>query len=183
MAEYYTYLISSLPTLTFGSKPPFSLEVFMQKCASFIPEAELEIIKQAVSQGAFTLKDDGREVLKKWRYFDINLRNELSKVRAARKKVDSSKYLRHGEYFEPQIIHIAALALRNPSIFEAERALDLERWRLLDELSFGHYFDFDALLIYALKLKILERWLKIEIADKERIIKETVNYKEVVNAG
>jgi len=73
--------------------------------------------------------------------------------------------------------------LRNPSIFEAERALDLERWRLLDELSFGHYFDFDALLIYALKLKILERWLKIEIADKERIIKETVNYKEVVNAG
>ena len=127
-------------------------------------------------QGAFSLQDEGSEVLKKWKYFDINLRNELVKVRAARKKTDPLKYLRHDEYFEPQIVHIASLSLRNPSIFEAERALDLERWRLLDELSFGRYFDFDALIIYALKLLILERWAKIEIADKERIMQETIRH-------
>jgi hypothetical protein len=165
-----------LPTLAFGAKPPFSFEVFIQKCGVFIPDTEVKSIIRISSQGAFTLQDEGSEVLQKWRYFDINLRNELARVRAARKKVDPLKYLRHDEYSEPQIIHIAALSLRNPSIFEAERALDLERWRLLDELSFGHYFDFDALIIYALKLLILERWAKIEVADKERIMRETIGH-------
>ena len=176
MSKYYTYLISSLPTLAFGTKPPFSLEVFIQKCESLISDAEKENIRKISSQGAFALQDGNSEVLKKWRYFDINLRNELVRVRAARKKIDPLRYLRHDEYSEPQIIHIASLSLRNPSIFEAERALDLERWRLLDELSFGHYFDFDTLIIYALKLKILERWAKIEVADKERIMQETVKH-------
>jgi len=128
------------------------------------------------AQGAFSLKDGGSEVLKKWKDFDIALRNELVKVRAARKKIDPLKYLRQDEYSEPQIVHIAALSLRNPSIFEAEKALDLERWRLLDELSLGRYFDFDTLIIYALKLLILERWAKIGIADKERIMQETLRY-------
>ncbi len=162
--------------LTFGTKPPFSLEVFVQKCESLLSEEEVEFIRRVSSQDAFSLQDENSEVLKKWRYFDINLRNELVRVRAARKKIDPLKYLRHDEYSEPQIIHIASLSLRNPSIFEAERALDLERWRLLDELSFGRYFDFDTLIIYALKLKILERWTKIEVADKERIMQETIKH-------
>ena len=176
MSAYYTYLISSLPTLAFGVKPPFSFEVFIQKCGTLIPDTETEVISRISSRGAFALQDEGSEVLKKWRYFDINLRNELVKVRAARKKVDPLKYLRHNEYLEPQVIHIASLSLRNPSIFEAERALDLERWRLLDEISFGHYFDFDTLIIYALKLLILERWAKIESADKERIMQEAFSH-------
>ncbi|MFA5287218.1 MAG: DUF2764 family protein [Candidatus Omnitrophota bacterium] len=182
MSQYYTYLVSSLPTLVFGVKPPFSFEVFIQKCESLIPDKEIGIIKRISSQGAFALQDEGSEVLKKWKYFDINLRNELVKVRAARKKVDPLKYLRHDEYSDPQIVHIASLSLRNHQIFEAERALDLERWRLLDELSFGRYFDFDTLIIYALKLNILDRWAKIEIADKERIMQETTSVKEVLNA-
>lgn len=176
MSAYYAYLVSSLPMLTFGIKPPFSFEVFIEKCKSLIPDGEREVIRKISAQGAFSLQDEGSEVLKKWKYFDINLRNELVKVRAARKKVDLLKYLRHDECSEPQIVHIASLALRNPSIFEAEKALDLERWRLLDELSYGRYFDFDTLIIYALKLLILERWAKIEIADKERIMQETMGH-------
>jgi hypothetical protein len=162
--------------LTFGAKLPFSFEAFIQKCRSLIPDEETEVIRRISSQGAFSLEDEGSEVLKKWKDFDIALRNELVKVRAARKKIDPLKYLRHDEYFEPQIVHIASLSLRNPSIFDAEKALDLERWRLLDELSYGRYFDFDTLIIYALKLLILERWAKIGIADKERIMQETIGH-------
>jgi hypothetical protein len=162
--------------LTFGTKPPFSFEVFIQKCRSLIPDKELEIISRISSQGAFSLEDEGFQVLKKWKDFDITLRNELVKVRAVRRKVDPLKYLRDGEYFDPQIVHIASLSLRNPSIFEAEKALDLERWHLLDELSVGRYFDFDTLIIYALKLLILKRWAKIEVADKELIMQETMGY-------
>jgi hypothetical protein len=162
--------------LNFGAKPPFSFKDFIQKCGSLIPDEEIEVIRGIPSSGAFLVPDGGSEVLKKWKDFDIALRNELVKVRALRKKSDPLKYLRRDEYFQPQIVHIASVALRNPLILEAEKALDLERWRLLEELSCGRYFDFDALLIYALKLLILERWAKISLADKERIMQETLKH-------
>lgn len=174
MPSYYTYLISSLPTLNFGSEPPFSFKDFIQKCGSLIPDEEIKVIRRIPSFDAFLVSDAGSEVLRKWKDFDIALRNELVKVRALRKKSDPLKYLRPDEYFQPQIVHIASVALRNPLILEAEKALDFQRWRLLEELSIGHYFDFDVLLIYALKLLILERWVKILLADKERIMQETL---------
>ncbi len=176
MPEYYTYLLSSLPVLSFGSKPPFSFDEFIQRCNSLVPEEEIEIIKAFQFQGGFSVDDKGTEVLKRWREFDITLRNELIKVRAARKRIDPERYLRHDGHYDAQIIHIASLALRNPSIFEAEKSLDWERWRLLDELSCGHYFDFESLVIYALKLLILERWTKIDAAKKERIMQETIGH-------
>lgn len=148
----------------------------MQKCRTLIPDEETEVIKGISSEAAFSFNDRGSEVLRRWREFDIALRNELVRVRAARKKVDPVKYLRFDDYSQPQIVHIASLSLRNPSIFESEKALDLERWHLLDELSCGRYFDFDSLIIYALKLLILERWAKIEAADKDKIMRETLRH-------
>jgi hypothetical protein len=162
--------------LGFGAKPPITFESFIQKCWSQIPDKEAELLKSISSQGAFSIQDGGSEVLKRWRDFDIALRNELVKVRAARKRIDPLKYMRHDGYSQPQIVHIASLSLRNPSIFEAEKALDTERWHLLDELSCGRYFDFDTLIIYALKLLILERWAKIYSADKEFIMQDTIGH-------
>ena len=103
--------------------------------------------------------------LHKWRIFDTALRNELVKIRAARLGRDQENYLRCDGYTEPAISRIAMNAHRNPSILEAERMLDEERWHLLDELSLGHYFDLDLLVIYAIKLLILERWQRIRAAD------------------
>jgi len=97
------------------------------------------------------------------------LRNELVKARALRKKVDPARFLRHDTHFDMNITHIAQAALRQASILEAERYLDLERWKALDEISRGHYFDLDFLLVYGLKLAILERWVKIEAADKAEL--------------
>jgi hypothetical protein len=57
---------------------------------------------------------------------------------------------------------------------EAEKALDLERWRELDELTLGHYFDLDALIVYAIKLTRLEKWDKVYAADKKRILEENL---------
>ena len=61
-------------------------------------------------------------------------------------------------------------AYRTPSVIEAERAIDQERWRALDDIALGHYFDIDALIVYAYKLKILERWETIRVADKKKAL-------------
>lgn len=166
MPSYYTYFISSLPMLQFGSKPALTLSDFLTRSAEFIPQKDLNIIKEALSTDAYALNVSGCAALLKWKEFDLALRNELVKARALRKKVDPAGFLRRDTHFDMNITHIAQAALRNTSILEAERYLDLQRWKALDEISGGHYFDLDFLLVYGLKLAILERWAKIEGADK-----------------
>lgn len=183
MPGYYTYLISSLPMLHFGMEPPLSFERFLQLCDGLIADSDIDILKATSvvgecgyeeSPATFPPKADQPLAEKKWRAFDITLRNELVKIRAARKRLDPLKYIRGGEYAEPAIAHIALHAYRAPSILEAEKILDQVRWRFLEGLSAGHYFDIDALIIYASKLLILERWDRIDTADRPRMVENVV---------
>lgn len=158
--------------LHFGAKPPFAFERFLEICKDKIQEADIDLLRLA--QESYTY-DGSQPTLKKWRAFEIALRNELVKIRASRKHIDSLQYLRGDEYIEPYIAHIAMNAHRTLSILEAEKLLDQERWHALDELAVGHYFDLDSLIVYALKLLILERWQRINSADKPRLLREALN--------
>ncbi len=110
----------------------------------------------------------------------------MVKIRSSRMKIDPAKYLRRDGYSESELFHLATNSHRIIPLIDAEKFLDQERWRKLDELSFGHYFDLEALLIYCLKLHILWRWENIVQADKpgqlERILsasrKQAYSYSE-----
>ncbi len=166
-------MMSSLPMLHFGMRPPFSLSKFKELCRGLIPEKDLEVIGFALQKEIRYYKEMPY-VLKEWVTFDTTLRNELAKIRAGHRKEDPSRYTRESGHVEISLMHIASNAARNPSLLEAERMLDTERWRKLEELSSGHYFDLEILVIYALKLGILERWENIRSADKTRLIEETL---------
>jgi len=174
MGAYYTYLISSLPTLSFVSRPPFSLEDLFTKCKGLIPEIEIELLRSACYKGTTFLNPAATGILGKWANFEILLRNELARLRARRKKVDVLKFIRLPDDSEAYISHIAMIAYRSTSIMEAERILDQARWDFLESLSLGHYFDFDFLMVYLLKLKILDRWDKVQQADKEHLFNQVV---------
>ena len=150
--------------LHFGTKPPFSMDKFFSTCEDLISGKDLEILKNSLND-----ESDGR-----WGEFEIALRNELVKIRAARKHLDASKFLRKDGYADQWISHIAITAHRNPSIIEAERMLDQDRWAFLDELSIGHYFDIELLMIYARKLSILERWERVRAADAGKLLEESL---------
>jgi len=175
MPAYYTYLISSLPMLNFSAKPPFSLESFFNKCRDLLPDKEVEILRLACGQNSYSSDAPGGNSFKQWVNFEITLRNELARARAGRKKTDPLKFLRFPDSPQAWISHVAMASYRSTSILEAERILDQARWNLLEDLSLGHYFDFDYLLIYGLKLKILERWEKIQTADREQLLNSVVS--------
>ena len=164
MSGYYTYLISSLPMLHFGAKPPFSTEKFFSICAELISPEDLKSLKNS-------LKDEAESG---YHDFETALRNELVKIRAQRKHLDASGFLRRDGYADQWISHIAAGACRNPSVMDAEKMLDLDRWRFLDELLIGHYFDIEVLMIYARKLLILERWERVRTADANKLLEGTL---------
>lgn len=173
MPALYTYLISSLPVPQFGAKPPFTFEKFILVCSKLIPEKDAGILASIpqIEPGHYK---GAHPTLKKWQDFEVALRNELVKARAGHKHVDPSQYLRQTDYLDSSLPHTAMNIHRNTSILEAEKALDLERWHFLEELSFGHYFDLDFLILYALKLLILERWEKIYTADKAKLLEEAL---------
>ncbi|MCX5693642.1 MAG: DUF2764 family protein [Candidatus Omnitrophica bacterium] len=174
MTAYYTYLISSLPVLNLFAKAPFSLKDFFTKCKNLIPDKELEILYAAVDQDSYSLAGHNSGSVAQWANFEVTLRNELVRARASRKKIDPSKFLRFPDSPQAEIVHVAMTAYRSTSILEAEKILDQARWNFLENLSFGHYFDFESLLVYGLKLKILERWDKIQNANKEQLLNMVV---------
>lgn len=175
MATYYTYLIASLPMLHFQAKPPFSFEKFLRSCEGFIPAREIAALKSLEQAMIPAYKGTISSTLDMWHDFDRDLRNELVKIRASRKKIDPVLYLRPDDgYVEPYITHIALHAHRNPSVIEGERILDQERWNKLEEIGKGHFFDFDFLAVYALKLLILLRWEAIRLADKKNLLEQSL---------
>jgi len=170
MTNYYIYLISSFPSLHFGEKPPFSYERFLLSCRDFILEEEHELLTALPGIADRSREAPHRGILRRWLEFDTALRNELAKARAALRRVDPHRYTRPTTYDGPSLAHLAVNARRNTSILDAERSLDETRWRALDDMAFGHYFDFEALVAYALKLLILQRWERIRSADRSAVV-------------
>jgi hypothetical protein len=175
MSVYYTYLISSLPMLSFSAKLPFSLEDFFARCDNLVPRAEIELLRKLAGSQEYLFLSPGPETLKRWISFEVALRNELVRARAGRKRIDPLKFIRREDAPSASISHVAMAAYRSVSILEGEKILDQARWEFLEGLGFEHYFDFDYLLIYALKLKILERWDKIQKADKDQLLNAAVS--------
>jgi len=56
-----------------------------------------------------------------------------------------------------------AAGMINP--LEAESLLNRARWQFLEQLEVGHYFDVERLVVYSLKLQLLER---IALYDREK---------------
>jgi hypothetical protein len=170
MPSFYVYLLSSLPMLHFGAKPPFSYDRFMELCRAQVPEADA-LLLEAVDRGdlgSFLMQPN----LRRWVDFDTTLRNELARGRATRLHVEAAAYLREEANIDLSAVHAAQAALRQPSPLDGERMLDEMRWHFLEEAAVGHHFDLDRLVVYALELKILLRWERISGADKARQLDE-----------
>jgi len=170
MGDFYVYLISSLPVLHFEGNAPFSFETFLGRCRDFIPQKDWETLTRLSPEYLWQQED---ETARKFLAFEILLRNELVYLRALRKKVAPEKYIRPDGLSVSSVHHIAVAAQRSPSPLEAERILDRARWEFLEELNLGHYFDRAFLIIYGLKLLILERWEKVNKADKGELVKDS----------
>ena len=172
---YYTYLVSTLPALQFGMKPPFSFEKFLRIASCHLSDEDIGILKEASISGEHASEKVSHPTLTAWRSFDSGIRNELVKLRSHHlKSADPSKFIRGDGIDCANVHHIVASAHRNPSPLDAEATLDRARWDALDELETGHYFDLDILIIYAHKILILERWNTVNTADKDRLLEESV---------
>jgi len=174
MADFYPFLVASLPMLHFGMKPPFSFERFLDICCPLIPKKDGQVLRTLPQPGHYLEKGKRPPVVQRWIDFDVAVRNELVKIRAAKKHLDPTAYLRPGGSSSSFPIPAVLAANINTSVLDAEKILDETRWKALEDLATGHYFDLDFLITYAGKLLILERWENIRSADGTILLEQAL---------
>ena len=153
MGQYY-FTVSSLPWLDFESEPPVSMDTFNDVCESTLREEDYSLVKKA-SLDDFDF-ETANPVLKRWTVFEQSLRNELAKLRGANLGIDAQKYVK--QFIDNTTTPaIAAGAFKQETPLKTELYLQKERWTFLDELEAGHFFDVENLIVYSLRLQILER--------------------------
>jgi hypothetical protein len=174
MADFYPYLIASLPMLHFGMKPPFTFERFLEVCRQFMPERDYRLLRDLPQPAHYSEKGRRPAIIRRWVEFDGALRNELARIRATRRHTGSATHLRPGGYSESPLAPAVTAATMNASPLDAEKNLDEIRWKALEELATGHYFDLDALITYAYRLLILQRWEQIRTADGTALLAQAL---------
>jgi len=154
LAQYY-YLVASLPLLFYDSESIPSHEDFLATCRQHVSPGHFRLL---VSASTTDLRDavPSCKTLDLWRHWEIALRNELVRLRAKNRGREAQAYLIDSPgVLAPQAIAREAFAQESP--LQAEDALNRARWSYLDELEVGHYFDIEKILVYALRLQILQR--------------------------
>jgi hypothetical protein len=148
------YLVASLPTLTFGEKPPFTLDRFRSMVHGVLtPEEErdLALVLDGRDGGSDAFVDEWREASK-----GIELAVVKGRIaRACRLGEDCPQEAGVVAGYAGQRVE-AAFEMETP--LETELEIDRVRWLVLDELTRLAPFAFKQILAYAVRLFILERW-------------------------
>lgn len=173
------YLVASLPSLTFGEKPPFTLERFRAMVHGVLtPEEErdLDLVLDGRGGGSDAFVEQWREASQ-----DIAL--AVVKGRIARA-------CRLGEDCAQEAGVVAGYAgLRVEAAFEMETPLETEleidrvRWLVLDELTRLAPFAFRQVLAYGVKLSILERWEAMSEEEGASRVEELVDEADEMVRG
>jgi len=155
----YYFLISSLPGISLEAKPSLSLSDFRTACTTQLSEADAAALECLLDGG---IETENHSFVKSWTARDTQLRNASARLRAAKQSRDAADFVRPHTGFDVGIETMVEEAYNNSNPLERERELDRIRWRVLDELAGADPFSTNALLAYAVKLRIAERWASMD---------------------
>ena len=158
MGSYY-YLVSQLPSLSYGQKPPMSPEAFKALARPLLSDEDAALLNMVSLDPQFSPANSssGSDFIDGWREWERALRLNLAKHRAVKTKRENAVTA------EPPVIpaDAPAAALRAiaamESPLEAEVVLNKARWSAIEALQGIDYFDRNIVFAYLLKLFILQR--------------------------
>ncbi len=161
------YFIASLPLLLPGQAPGIEPESFRAACAaqldSDLGEAACALLDGRPSEHPFA---------RAWRERETILRNAVARRRASRRNADAQGTQRPVRGSDVRIEHGVAAAFEQPDPMQRERALNRLRWNVLDELQGNQPLAPAVVLAYAVKLRLLDRWQRLNAEAGARKIEE-----------
>ncbi len=171
MGQFY-FLVASLPTVSYESRDAIEPDAFLDIARGHLTDGELDVLERA-SIAPSPAESVGHRIIDDWNRFERGLRNALVRVRATQRRVDAAVHLRIDDAGDdasdaPGVSDIAREANAHETPLGGEDALNHARWRFLDDLETGHFFDLDRLIVYYLKLQILARRRHFNRAEGEQ---------------
>ena len=155
MSQYY-YTVAALPMLFYDTPPgAMSTGAFIDFCSDWLSMEDFSQLKSASLSIDEPMKK-GNPVILEWISWECTLRNELVKLRAPKKGEEAFRHMQECDT-RLGIEELAREAFVEESPLLAEDILNRGRWRFLEELETGHHFDIERLIVYFLKLQLLER--------------------------
>ena len=162
------YLVASLPHLSYTDLLPVTIDTFFSSCALHLRPSHLKTLK-SINEDIYDKRAMTLSVVRLWQEWDVAARSELARLRAESlgrtlkntppgKRIDSATEAAHEVY---------NAAFRASSPLMADDILESKRWKYIDSLEFGRYFNLESLALYLLKLKVLERKAHL-MADRGR---------------
>ncbi len=147
------YMIASLPSLTFDAPPPIGAAEFIELCRENLP-AGLASAAVALVEGG----ECSHAWAAEWKRVETLLRNAVVRQRAVRRGSEAAGYYREAEGVDLRIERGVEGAFQSGDPLQRERALDLLRWQLIEELQGLDPLGQRVILGYALKLKMILKW-------------------------
>lgn len=124
----------------------------MAVCAENLSQSDMRMILSIDEED-----HNGRRsaVEQRWRQWNRSLWADLAILRAQQQGRNIDQFQRIERVIGTE--ELAREAFHSDSPLAAEETLERGRWTFLDELEVGHYFDVEKLIVYRLKIAILER--------------------------
>ncbi len=154
MTQYY-YLVASLPMLMADGPPPLDSPALLRLCHEHVVAADFALLSR-ITLAELDVRPGDPGVWRDYSGWETALRNELARQRAQRLGLDPEPFLRPAP-FRAGLPLVVKEALASGSPLASETALDRRRWSCLEELETGTQFGLDRLIVYRLKLLLLER--------------------------
>ena len=155
MSQYY-YTVATLPMLFYDTPPgTSSTESFIAFCSDWLSKKDFSRLKSSSLSIDKPVKK-GNPIVLAWISWECTLRNELVKLRAPKKGEEAFRHMQECDA-RLGIEELAREAFVEESPLIAEDILNRGRWQFLEELETGHHFDIERLIVYFLKLQLLER--------------------------
>jgi len=154
LTQYY-YLVASLPLLRPDDPPPFRSAAWLELCREHVLGNDHALLAR-ISFDSLGILPGDHAVWQSYASWETALRNELAVQRAQRLGLSPDPFLRQAPFHAGlHVLAKEALAAGSPRAVEA--ALDRRRWSCLEGLEAGTQFDLGRLIVYRLKLLLLER--------------------------
>ncbi|NLK06660.1 MAG: DUF2764 family protein [Spirochaetales bacterium] len=150
MASYY-YLVASLPSLRYEGSLPFTTESFLKLCTGQLSETHLSLVRSVLLG-----QPCSHSFVRSYQKFASMVKKELTEQRSRKLSLSDPLYKNDGDK-EARIADVVRQALSLEDVLAAEMLLVQLQWNYIDELCALHTFDIEAVLGYAIKLRMLER--------------------------
>jgi len=148
------YIVSMLPALQLNETPRIAHAEFLQAAERLLEEGDYKTLEKA-RLANLSVEAGGNPVFIRYQLWESDLRNRLVSWRDAARQGEQ----RPDRPAEPSLetIRASRAAAEAADPWQGEAVQNRARWEFLSSLETGHQFDIEYLIIYALKLQVLER--------------------------